>query len=179
MKQLLKYVLPLLFVGLVACEKDSPADDKGEPKEPFYWSKMSCTINGELWGDCFPGVFGPVPRVFGQRFTGSYIDFTGMEWCEKYDERNSYLYIKIADVSDTGTYYLNEDNKAIFYLTQGIEKEEYITQNIGTVRITRFEDRVNHTLIDGTFAFTAYNADLKQSLHITEGKFENIRLDHF
>ncbi|MEQ9262598.1 MAG: hypothetical protein RLP14_05490 [Owenweeksia sp.] len=46
---------------------------------PFYWSNMTCTINGEFWGDCNDGILGLVSRTFGQRFMGSYIDFTGME----------------------------------------------------------------------------------------------------
>ena len=169
-----KSILLLASIVLLAasCEKDGPLDTgKLPPATMSGKNTFGCKINGEVWlpggGTIWDGpiyakhdmgwvgcdqLFVPASHIFDDGETSIYQSISINVWCPKLGE-NIMTFNKGAykDFKGCGEYYLD-------------------TLSTYKLNITRL-DSVKF-IASGTFEFTAINDDFKDTLVITEGRFD-------
>jgi hypothetical protein len=133
---------------------------------------FGCKVNGKNWlpeGGWFsPGVY----ASFGRSRT---LDF----WGEHAAKRES-ITINIGQVTDTGYYTFPDDRFLICkatYIKLDAEGKEYVFSyradkiDNGYLHLTRL-DLSATGFISGTFAFDLYQENFRDTVHITDGRFD-------
>lgn len=156
-------ILALLLVGsiFIACEKDEPNTGGNSTSETFW----ECKIDGETYrveGDnAYASEWDP----------GNKIGVYGTE--DPLTAGYKTVFISLDDLGKVGTYKLGfgEDSEAsgtILYTEDGNTFVSRFVDGTGTLEITAAGDQ----FVEGTFNFTAPNADGTQNREITDGKFK-------
>jgi hypothetical protein len=144
---------------------------------------FGCKINGKNWVPHSTGGFGGTEPTIGGFFYSA--NNRPDVWITAYDDRTS-IDLFLNNVTSTGEYLLNQTTQPIppstrpanygAYFIDGNTIADpdyaYITsrQYTGKVTITR-AGTVNR-IVSGTFEFTAYDSDSKQTVRITDGRFD-------
>jgi hypothetical protein len=176
MKKLMPFLLAAsLFLLAASCKKDDPLNtNKLPPATTSGKNTFGCKVNGEVWiAHIEGGVFDfPIYAIHDTGWPGC--DQLLVVGKRKYDEQ--------ADISQQVSVELRcpklGENQLLFnkgaFLDFRICNQGYRyaldTLSPCTVFITRL-DSINF-IASGTFEFTAINDDCKDTLRITEGRFD-------
>lgn len=171
--KILLMIISMLTITMVTsqCKKDPSPDSPPSPppeKNNYFVAK----VDGKDWKTC-----GPItaPWLTAQYFQNNYFDIEGKNTCETI---NSYIYMKIFNLNDTGYYILGGNTQNIgeyyYYTSSSGIPIEYKTNTFytGTSYITKFDTAAKK--ISGTFQFSAFNVDSNKIISITNGDMENI-----
>ena len=171
-------LLLVIVVGLSSCQKEKLPKPSQSGKNTF-----GCKINGKNWVPHGTGGFGRIGPVSGGFFYSA--NNRPDVWIRAYDDRTS-IHIFLNNVTTTGEYLLNQNTQplppmthpanygAYFINGKTIDDPDYAymtsSKYTGKVIITR-ADTANW-IVSGTFEFSAYDADSKQTIHVTKGRFD-------
>ena len=165
------FALSLLF----SCKREDPlpaATRKGA-------NIFGCKVNGKVWIPDGGGGFGGIKPIEG----GYYEDVDGNRanvYIYTYRSDKTKIDIYLRNVTKVGVYQLNQSTGIRFTELRPLNYGAYFPdpgqafvtnpQYTGTVTVTR-ADTVNY-IVSGTFEFTVYDPDSKQTVHITDGRFD-------
>ena len=167
----------VLLLVLFSCKKNDPlpaATQNGA-------NTFGCKVNGKPWIPDGGGGFSGIKPVEGG-YQGSYI--SDPTKCNAYIRSRkmdrTVIHLFIREVCEKGVYDLNSNTgtwdvqqRPLSYgLYIDADKNYYITdrEHRGKVNVTR-ADTANG-IISGTFNFTAVNPTTKQTITITDGRFD-------
>jgi hypothetical protein len=168
----------ILFITYTGCKKPTdnpptvnntsptPCDTCLPPIATEGNSMFGCRVNGKVW---LPKEGWMQPAMFVDYYNGSF-SVKGTN-----DQRKESIGFALKVINDTAT--LVFPNQLFDYSGAGLTifKQdlyiEYFTNPIdnGNIKLTRF-DKINGTYA-GTFEFDVYSRDLKDTIHITDGRF--------
>ena len=174
-------VLPfaaILFCGLLVCgcKKETPLPQATQTGA----NTLGCRINGKSW--VAEDSDEPFNRAFGVEggYQGAIIDsIRNCIWIRSRRNDRTFLHLFVRKVNRLGVYPLNLSTDArpgalvpySYGLYYGSSKE-FMTGpgHTGSVTVTR-ADTANG-IVSGTFEFTGYDPQTKQTISITEGRFD-------
>ena len=162
----------------LSCQKEKLPKPSQSGKNTF-----GCKINGKNWVPHGTGGFGGSEPTSGGFFYSA--NNRPDVWITAYDERTS-IDIFLNNVTTTGEYTLNLDtrrkgqllrpeNYGAYFINGKTSTDTdyaYITSSkyTGKVIITRADTASQ--VVSGTFEFTAYDPDSKQTVRVTDGRFD-------
>lgn len=165
-------VFSLIFTSsatLTSCGEPIPPNPDQDSINKANSSYVSCNINGEYWETC--GKIGlPSPYKI-QWFQGSYLDITGIDYCDKFTSNGTDLYIKIPNFYKPDSFTVSSNEASCYFNT--IEGYKTKGDADGYVEITRI-DTVGRYLY-GTFQFDVYDEINDSTIHIDQGLINKIR----
>jgi Family of unknown function (DUF6252) len=174
-------VLPFLgilffLVFLCGCKKETPLP--GATRSGA--NTLGCKINGKAW--VAQDSDEPFNRAFGVEggYQGAIIDsIRNCIWILARRNDRTFLHLYVRQVDKPGLYPLRLSTGArpgaLVPYSYGLyydSSKEFMTdpRHTGSVTITR-ADTVNK-IISGSFEFTGYDAQTKQTISITDGRFD-------
>ncbi len=176
MKRSIHLLICFIVLGLLAsCKKDNNGNDDDRPA--YYWSETTCTINGQLWGDCYPNVTLPglnSARTSAQSFgNGFMIQATNL--CNDVDHMDiANVYMRILFPLEEGNFVLNDFHQGGVQLLSGVpnyrDTIETDPMHTGELIIDKFEGK----RISGRFQFQAYHKEKDSVYVIANGKFDDV-----
>lgn len=173
MKQIL--ILLLWLPLFVACKKNElnalpPATQVGA-------NTFGCLVNGKAWVPSGKGLFSDKPLEGGYEDTPR---LRNCVWIQVTNKDGTRLDIFLREVNSIGEYTLKEDISAIYptsinpsnyaYYYDGTGGFITTATHTGKVAITK-ADTVGKT-VSGTFEFTGYNPKTRQTVSVTQGRFD-------
>ena len=175
-KNLTKYsifIMLLAFTSCSSCKKDSILPSATQSGANTF----GCKVNGEIWiPDGRGGINGV--KAIDNVFTGVGSDPKVYLWLTTYKSDGSTLHLYLKDPYNVGTYYLNKNTgirpNIIFPDDYGFfsKGRYYITDSLHLGKITIIKSDIYNGLIAGTFEYTASNPITKETVTVTEGRFD-------
>ena len=166
----------VLLLVLFSCKKNDPlpaATQNGA-------NTFGCKVNGKAWIPDGVGGFARIKAISGGYVGTSISPTPNSVFISTYRSDRTKIDLHIQGVNKTGVYELNKSTNILYAELRPLNYGAYFpdpgkafaTNNkyTGTVNITR-ADTVNR-IVSGTFGFTVYDPDSKQTISITDGRFD-------
>ena len=165
------------FSVLLSCKREDPLPAATRSGANTF----GCKVNGKTWipdgGGGFSGIK-PVEGGYQGNYDSTMTKYNVFVRAMKKDKSGIHLYLR--GVVRPGIYQLNQFTNIRYTELRPLNYGAYFPdpgqafvtnpQYTGTVNITR-ADTANK-IVSGTFAFTVYDPDLKQTIRITDGRFD-------
>ncbi len=167
------YLLIAVILLPAACKKDDNGNDDDRPA--YYWSETTCTINGQLWGDCEPSMFirGGHSAETSAQLLGDGVLISAANFCRDIRRTDVYeVYIRTFFDVEVGSYVLGDFHYGGVSLTATVSRDTIETNETytGELIIDKFEGK----RISGRFHFQAYHKQKDSVYVIANGKFDNV-----
>jgi len=140
---------------------------------------FGCKINGKTWVPDGVGGFAQIKAISGGYYEDADGNLTNV-YISTYHSDRTKIDIYIKNVTKAGVYPLDQVTNIRFAELRPLNYGAYFPDTgkafvtnptyTGTVTITR-ADTVNF-IVSGTFEFTVYDPDSKQTIRITDGRFD-------
>lgn len=178
--ELILLLLLLTFPLLLITCKDDPPEGPGPTPNTNYWSLMTCKVDGEDWGDCFPGLMVGMKQSSSsaewfKNYVGHPLIIEFINGCDSSDSKNAVqsIYVNLNPYSGVGTYQLNNFS----YGSCSNLQSSYIMRtddiHTGSITITKFDTIKKE--ISGTLDFEAYSSDSNRIVRVSGGAFSKVK----
>jgi len=173
------------FSALLLCLIFCMASCKKEDSSPFPTplpaatqvgaNTFGCRINGKTWIPDGGGGFSGIKPI-----EGGYLYTKKNIYINTYRRDKTKIEIYLPNTVQTGTYELNNNtglvdvdlNPKRYAFYKDADDNYYITNSQYTGQITITQNDTVRGIISGTFNFTAYSPNSKQTIRITDGRFD-------
>jgi hypothetical protein len=168
--------LCLLVCTLSACKKEDPLPTATQSGVNTF----GCKINGKTWIPDGGGGFSGIKPLFGGYVDTLISPVANSVYISAYKSDKTKIDLHLQGVNKIGVYPLNQYSGMVYAFTRPLNYGAYFPDPAkafvtnptyqGTITVTR-ADTINK-IISGTFSFTVYDPESKQTIHITEGRFD-------
>ena len=166
----------VLSIALFSCKKDGPLPAATQNGSHTF----GCKVNGKTWIPDGVGGFAKIEAISGG-YVGTSISPThNSVFISTYRSDRTKIDLHIQGVNKTGVYELNKSTNILYAELRPLNYGAYFPDPgrafstnptyTGTVTVTK-ADTVN-SIISGTFEFTVYDPDSRQTIRITDGRFD-------